>query len=179
MKILNLVILLFLFTSCGSSFLKQQKKFIEFAGKYPTELARLCSDRFPSTPIYIAGKTDTIEGEKIYIKGDSIPCPDGSKVKAPDKQVDCPPSFNTRDTIKVPDNARIYILNRTIADLQNANDQLRREYDEKMKKKDEEIKKLKEENDNLKSKSNKRLYVIIALSFIIGLCIFLKIKRII
>lgn len=167
-----------MFASC-STYQKQQKKFIEFAGKYPTELARLCSDRFPSTPIYIAGKTDTIEGEKIYIKGDSIPCPDGSKVKAPDKQVDCPPSYNTRDTIKVQDYARIYILNGTIAELQNANDQLHREYDEKMRNKDEEINKLKEENKKIQSKSNKRLYLNIALSFIIGLCIFLRIKRII
>lgn len=179
MKNLILIIAFCAMLASCSTYQKQQKKFVKFASDYPSELARLCSDRFPTVPEIIEGKTDTIKGETIYIKGDSIPCPDGSKVKAPDQQVDCPPSTHTRDTLKIENKAKIYLLQKTIQDLQLSIDKKNSEFDIAMKKKDDQIKDLEKEIEKKDKRLFYRLLIIIGLGVVMVGSIILKVKKII
>lgn len=173
MKKLILISSVILFASC-STYQKQQKKFVKFASDYPSELARLCSDRFPTVPEFIKGKPDTIN-KTVFIKGDSIPCPDGSKVKAPDVKVDCPETIRQVDTIRLPDNAKIYLLNKTIQDLQLSIDAK----NNILRQKDVEIKNNEDKISELKKKLLDRFWIIIGLSVIMGIAIILRIKNII
>lgn len=107
----------------------------------PVLFAADCSKTFPSVIRYLPGKTDTIPGDTIIVKGDSVPCPDGTKVKQPDKSVICPPSFTRVDTITVTDSALLYVLHSNINRLRtdSINKSMTIEYQQK------EIKKLKKD----------------------------------
>lgn len=162
--------------SCNT-YQKQQRKFIKFASDYPSELARLCSDRFPTTPIFIKGKTDTIHPAPIIIR-DTVDCPDGTKVPI-ERKVDCPPSTHSVDTLRLPDNAKIFLLNKTIQDLQLSIEGLNKKFTDSIKVKDDKIKDLQSEIRKKDKKLLYRLWIIIGLSGIIGLATFLRIKGII
>lgn len=164
-KCLMLLCLATLLASCAT-YNKKLRKSSEFFNAHPEELSKLCSDKFPVKTVFLPGKRDTVPGQTIYLPGDSIPCPDGSKVKAPDRHVKCPPSVNcTPDTIKVEDTAKIFFLN---SQLKKAGDSLNVQKG-KMSEKD---KQLAEE----KKGSKKKDWIIISLVLMIGVSIFLKIK---
>lgn len=156
-----------LIASCAS-YQKKLNKAKNFLLADPTELSKLCSDRFPNKNEYIKGKTDTVAGATIYVKGDSVKCPDGTKKKAPDKSVKCPPSTHSVDTIKVADSAMIYYLT---AQIKKADDSLNI-YHERMKVRDAEIVKTKKEN-------RKKIFIIIGLCALIGGGVLAKIKGVI
>lgn len=175
-NLMMLLSVIFLMSSCAT-YQKQQKRFVKFASDYPSELARLCSDRFPSTPKYIQGKTDTIKSDPIIIR-DTIDCPDGSKVPV-ERSVDCPPSTHTIDTIEFENKARIYLLEKTIQDLQLSIDKKNSEFDIAMKKKDDQIKDLEKEIRKKDKRLFYRLLIVIGLGVVMVGSIILKVKKII
>ena len=89
---LLLLILFVLLTGC-SSVNKQRFRAEQFYKEHPNELAEKCATNFP--PTYKEGKTITLPSDTVYVKGDSVKCPDiinkttgevikGGKAKCPD-----------------------------------------------------------------------------------------------
>lgn len=105
--ILWLLMIILAFTLPGCS---GKKGYEKYKRNHPEVLAKDCAEKFPPVIRFLPGKTDTIPGDTIIVKGDSIPCPDGTKIKQPDKSVICPPSFTRVDTITVTDSALLYLL---------------------------------------------------------------------
>lgn len=91
-----------------------KKGYEKYKRNHPEVLAKYCAEKFPPVIRFLPGKTDTIPGDTIFVKGDSIPCPDGTKVKAPDKPAYCPPSYRRVDTVQVTDSAKLFLLNTRI-----------------------------------------------------------------
>lgn len=106
-KDIIVMILLAIITSGCSG----KKGYIKYSKNHPEILANDCMEKFPPKTEFRPGRIDTVPGETILVKGDSIPCPDGTKVKAPDKPVICPPSFVCYpDTIIRVDSAALFLL---------------------------------------------------------------------
>jgi len=162
---LLLMCLAMLFASC-SSYNKKLARSSKFFNENPAELAKLCTDKFPVKTVFLPGKRDTIPGQTIYLPGDSIPCPDGTKVRAPDRHVKCPPSIEcTPDTIKIEDTAKIFLLNH---ELKKARDSLNVQKG-----------RIEEKNEQLveeKKASGNKTWIIVSLALIIGAGVLMKIK---
>lgn len=80
---------------------------LRYLNDNPEFFAGKCADNFKPNTIYKPGAVQTIPGPVISVKGDSIPCPDGTKVASPPQQVQCPPSHKQVDTVTVENTARI------------------------------------------------------------------------
>lgn len=76
-----------------------------FFQKHPDLLSEKCAAAFPVVPQFVPGKDTVFKYDTI--PGPEVPCPDGTK--AP-----CPPSVKgtgvVHDTIKIPDEAKLYAL---------------------------------------------------------------------
>lgn len=86
--------MIFLMAGCVSV-QKQRNRAEQFYREHPEELAAKCASNFP--PTYKEGKTITLPGDTVYLKGDSVKCPDvvnpatgektsGVKLKCPDSK---------------------------------------------------------------------------------------------
>ncbi len=158
-RIIITVVSLLLLAGCTT-----QRKAEKWYRGNPVELAKLCLDCFGdnSTPVYVKGRTDTIPGETIYIKGDSIPCPDGTKIKAPDVKVPCPPATQRVDTAfrdRWETLARIKVLEAEVAESKD------------------ELEKEKARGDKLQARGDKYKKSTTILSAIIGLGFLILIIR--
>lgn len=93
---------LLLFTSCMT-----QKKIESISNQYlrdhPEVLAELCSSKYPVQWKFIPGQTVFLETPPVFIPGDTVECPDGSKVVTPSREVKCPDHESRVDTLIVPD----------------------------------------------------------------------------
>lgn len=109
-KAFTLLFVMILLSSC-MSWKKQLERSTTFFVKNPEELAKLCYTKFPTKPdTLIIGKTDTVPGPVVYVKGDSVKCPDGSKQKSPDKVVKCPASTHRVDTVFREDPRKVFLF---------------------------------------------------------------------
>lgn len=157
-KLIMFGVIAMMLASCAT-YEKKLNKFQLFALNHPAELAKLCADKFQVKEITKPGRIDTVPGKTVYLPGDSIPCPDGTKVKSPDKKVQCPPStICTPDTIRMEDTAKLFLM---AADRDKYKDSLN-----VMKGKLEAVKKI----------SSSRLWIIIGVAGAIALAIFSKFK---
>jgi hypothetical protein len=107
MKKLLLLIVCVLLTGCASVN-KQRFRAEQFYKEHPNELAEKCATNFP--PTYKEGKTITLPSDTVYVKGDSVKCPDiinkttgevikGGKAKCPDSKTIYVPQLRV-DTIE-------------------------------------------------------------------------------
>lgn len=110
--------LFLIWMAIGFSGCTGKKGYIKYSRNHPEVLAEDCMDKFPPIVTFKPGRIDTVAGKTILIKGDSIQCLEQlpgqppSKVKVPDKYVNCPPSLIcTPDTITKVDSASVYLLN--------------------------------------------------------------------
>lgn len=87
---------------------KQRSRAEQFYREHPEELAEKCATNFP--PTYKEGKTITLPGDTVFIKGDSVKCPDvvnpvtgekkpGVKIKCPDSKTIYIPTLRV-DTVE-------------------------------------------------------------------------------
>lgn len=126
MKIKYIIILLiFIISSCAGA---KKKRAHRYFNENKKELAELCLERFPITPQHIKGDTirviDTLKIiDKIPVK---IPCPDGTVVDCPPKEIKYVTVNNTvTDTLKVVDRRKEYILEEQINEMTKENKKLR------------------------------------------------------
>lgn len=156
-SILSIIFALIILSSCTT---RKRNKAHNYFRDHPQELAELCAKEFPPVINHIQGKTDTIPGINVYIKGDSIPCPDGTKVKAPDVKVPCPPSTHRVDTVTIENTAKIKAL------------------EGESKNKDARISELEKELTETKEKASNRMWWLISIGLFFALLIALWFWRI-
>lgn len=146
---------------------KARSRAIEFYREHPAELAQTCADKFPIATEYIKGftiiKKDTLINREIFLNCPEIINPETKTSYVP--QVKCPELQTIYietirvDTFKKENLARVeqYRL---------AKEGVERKYS------------VLEANFNTtKNESQKRLYLIIILCALVGLSIFLRIKK--
>lgn len=160
-------IILFFLCSC-STYKKKLEKTKKFLNENQVELAKLCTEKFPVVERTVKGKTDTIQGQTVYLESEKIPCPDGTTVTTPRKQVTCPPSTERVDTLFVPDKAKEFVLLDEIKSLQDA----LTVYEVKLREKEKEL-------TEAKKTAKNRLFIIIGLGALFGLGAVLKFKGLI
>lgn len=118
-------------TSCNL-----EKQATKYYALHPDKLAEKCAAAFPVQEKIIPGKP-VITRDTVWEKPDSVPCPQGNG--KPDKKIPCPPckSTNTntiqRDTVIIPDLAKITVLSNQLALLSKAN------HDQQLKLKDKDL----------------------------------------
>ena len=148
-----------------------------YLNKYPEKLADLCNQRFPVTETFKPGKPVIIRNT---IKGDSIPCPQpvvnsktgelkSGKVKCPDSTID---TVIIRDTIKLENTARVFVLQHTIKELEG---KLKNE-SSKLEKANRDKDDLEKQISSLKSKLFTHRLVIAGFTLILFILIILVIK---
>lgn len=161
-----IVIMAMLLGSCAT-YQKKLNKFQTFALNNPSELAKLCADKFPVKEITKPGRIDTVPGKTVFLPGKTIYLK-GDSVKCPDQQVDCPPSTNAQpDTVYREDTAKLKVW---MDKWQNSQDSLNMVKGQ-----------LKTTRENLEASERKnqtKLWTIVALIGILGAGVFLKIKGI-
>lgn len=168
MRILLIISCILMFTGCMTQ-KKQQRIAHSYFSLHPDELAKICSSKYPSETKFIKGETVT----KIDTVRDSIPvqvdCPDGSKA-------DCPPNKKI-----IIDNSRVDTLEvlptAVKAQLHNQINQIR-DRDINIIQLEAELLKEKQKTDKYENLAQRRLFIIIALGALMGLGIFLRIKKV-
>lgn len=167
----NLILLsicILMLTGCMTQ-KKQQRIAHSYFSLHPDELAKICSSKYPAETKFIKGETVT----KIDTVRDSITvqvdCPDGSKA-------DCPPNKkiiidNSRvDTLEVLPTAVKAKLIDQINQIRDAN--------LKIIQLEADLEKEKQKTAEAEHLAQRRLFIIIALGALMGLGIFLRIKKV-
>lgn len=168
MRILLIISCILMFTGCMTQ-KKQQRIAHSYFSLHPDELAKICSSKYPAETKFIKGETVT----KIDTVRDSIPvqvdCPDGSKA-------DCPPNKkiiidNSRvDTLEVlPTPVKAQLIDQ-INQIRDAN--------VKIVQLEADLEKEKQKTAAAEHLAQRRLFIIIALGALMGLGIFLRIKKV-
>lgn len=168
MRILLIISCILMFTGCMTQ-KKQQRIAHSYFSLHPDELAKICSSKYPAETKFIKGETVT----KIDTIRDSIPvqvdCPDGSKA-------DCPPNKKI-----IIDNSRVDTLEvlptAVKAQLHDQINQIR-DRDINIIQLEAELLKEKQKTAAAEHLAQRRLFIIIALGALMGLGIFLRIKKV-
>ncbi|MBB6003839.1 hypothetical protein [Arcicella rosea] len=167
MKKYLLISILFLFQFSCVTEKKARSRAIEFYREHPAELAQTCADKFPIGTQYIKGftivKKDTTINRAIFLN-----CPETIN---PETKTSYVPQ------VKCPELQTIYIETIRVDTFKKDNPARVEQY--RLEKEDVEKKYAVIEADlkATKNESQQRLYLIIILSALVGLSIYLRIKK--
>lgn len=159
-----------MFTGCMTQ-KKQQRIAHSYFSLHPDELAKICSSKYPAETKFIKGETVTKRDTVTKTDTVTADCPDGTQIKTP-----CPP--NKKITI---DNSRVDTLEvlptAVKAQLHDQINQIR-DRDINIIQLEAELLKEKQKTDKYEHLAQRRLFIIIALGALMGLGIFLRIKKV-